>query len=89
MTKPNRPISVRLEAGLEAALDDYCARTGVTRSYAVQEGLTEYLVSRQGPTLSSLAEAILPRPAPARKDAVQHLSRQQRYREYVRAKHRR
>jgi hypothetical protein len=87
MTNGKRPISVRLDPALEAALDDYCARSGVTRSHAVHEGLAQYLVSRQGPTLSSLAEAILPplntsgsTPRPAR---------QQRYREYVREKRRR
>ena len=87
MTRHSRPISVRLDAALEAALDEYCARTGVTRSLAVQEGLAQYLVSRQGPTLSSLAEEILPPPTAAtaarRKPRT---PRQQRYREYVREK---
>jgi hypothetical protein len=90
MTRPSRPISVRLDVALEAALDEYCARAGVTRSFAVQEGLAQYLVSRQGPTLSSLAEEILP-PLPAAGAAQRkpRRPRQQRYREYVREKRRR
>lgn len=90
MTRQNRPISVRLDAELEAALDAFCARAGVTRSHAVQEGLTQYLVSRHGPTLSSLAEEILP-PAPDIPviQANPRKSRQQRYREHVREKRRR
>lgn len=89
MTDPRRPLSVRLDPGLEAALDEYCARAGVTRSYAVQEGIAQYLASRQGPTLSSLAEAILP-PLPARQPAgSSRRPRQVRYREHVREKRRR
>lgn len=89
MTDPRRPLSVRLDPGLEAALDDYCARAGVTRSYAVQEGIAEYLASRQGPTLSSLAEAILT-PLPARQPSGSpRRPRQVRYREHVREKRRR
>ena len=89
MTTGNRPISVRLDAGLEAALDDYCARAGVTRSYAVQEGLAQYLAARQGPSLSSLAEDILPPLASAKADRAPRPARQQRYREHVREKRRR
>lgn len=90
MTTGKRPISVRLEPELETALDEYCARSGVTRSHAVQEGLAQYLVSRQGPTLSSLAEAILPSLPPlSTSGRAPRPARQQRYREYVREKRRR
>ena len=86
MTARKRPISVRLDASLEAALDSYCLRAGVTRSRAVKEGVAQYLASRQGPTLSSLAEHILPPPARPREESPPRVARQQRYREYARAK---
>lgn len=89
MTKGNRPISVRLDPGLEVALDDFCARAGVTRSHAVQEGVAQYLATRQGPSLSSLAEDILPPLASAGTDHAPRPARQQRYREHVREKRRR
>lgn len=89
MTSPSPPLSVRLDAELTTALDAYCARAGVTRSYAIQESLAQYLVSRQGPTLSSLAEALLP-PLPEAPPAnPPRESRQIRYREHVREKRRR
>jgi len=88
MTSRRRPISVRLDPSLEASLDSYCARAGVTRSYAVQEGIAQYLALRHGPTLSDLAEQILPAPAPTTA-TNKRPARQQRYREYVREKRRR
>jgi predicted DNA-binding protein len=87
MTESNDPISVRLDNHLRQKLDDYCARTGVTRSCAVQEGLAQYLVTRTGPSLSSLAEEVLP--PPAEPDKAPRSPRQQRYRDYVLEKRRR
>jgi hypothetical protein len=89
MTKQKRPISVRLDAGIEAVLDSYCIRAGVTRSHAVNEGMAQYLASRVGPTLSSLAEQILPPMPPTAAEAMPRAPRQQRYRERVREKRRR
>jgi hypothetical protein len=89
MTSTRRPLSVRLEPGLEAALDAYCARAGITRSHAVQEGLAQYLVTRQGPTLSSLAEGVLPPISAVETEPAPRTARQLRYREYVREKRRR
>ena len=37
-------LTVRLNASLQAALDRYCAERGVTKTLAVQECLTQYLV---------------------------------------------
>lgn len=90
MTRSKTLLSVRLDPALAESLDEYCAATGRTRSTVVQEGVTEYLISRSGPTLHSLAEAILPPIAEAEsKRTPKPASRQQRFRDYVRAKHRR
>jgi hypothetical protein len=86
MTKTKTLLSVRLDPELAESLDEYCASTGLTRSTVVQEGVAEYLVSRSGPTLSSLAEALLP---PVSHAKAKRPARQRRYRDYVRAKHRR
>lgn len=83
------PISVRLDPALAKALAEYCARTGATRSGVVQESLAEYLLSRSGPTLSALAEAVLPPPGEAGPERAGRAGRANRYRDYVRAKRRR
>ena len=54
----------------------------------MQQGVAQYLVVQTGPTLGSLAEAILP-PAPKRAARAKRPSRQQRFRDYVREKRRR
>jgi len=89
MTTPRTLLSVRLDETLAEALDEYCRDTGASRSYVVQEGVAQYLASRTGPTLSSLAEAVLPAAAETLARRKPALSRQQRYREHVRAKRRR
>ena len=90
MTKAKTLLSVRLDPALAESLEEYCASTGLTRSTVVQEGVAEYLTSRSGPTLYSLAEAVLPPiQAGEPKKTAKRPSRQQRYRAYVRAKHRR
>jgi predicted DNA-binding protein len=90
MTKSKTLLSVRLDPALAESLEEYCASTGLTRSTVVQEGVAEYLTSRSGPTLYSLAEAVLPPIREAEpKQRPKRPSRQQRYRDYVRAKHRR
>ncbi|NRF66330.1 hypothetical protein HLB44_04970 [Aquincola sp. S2] len=38
-------LTVRLDGGLEAALERYCAERGVTKSLVVQESLAAYLVA--------------------------------------------
>lgn len=86
MTTSRTLLSVRLDPALAEALDEYCANTGESRSSVVQEGVTEYLVAHSTRSLSSLAEAVLP-PVPASEPtASAPSSRQQRYRDYVRAK---
>ena len=88
MTKPRSLLSVRLDPALAEALDRYCAQTGATRSHAVQQGIAQYLVVQTGPTLGSLAEAVLPA-APKRASRAARPSRQKRFRDYVREKRRR
>jgi metal-responsive CopG/Arc/MetJ family transcriptional regulator len=88
MTKPRSLLSVRLDPALAEALDRHCEETGATRSQVVQQGVAQYLVVQSGPTLGSLAEAILPAVAkPATRAA--RPSRQKRFRDYVREKRRR
>jgi hypothetical protein len=53
----------------------------------VQQSVAQYLVTQSGPTLSSLAEAVLPVAAPTARRG--RGSRQKRYRDYVREKRRR
>jgi predicted DNA-binding protein len=88
MTKISPPLSVRLDPELAQALLRHCAQTGQTRSAVVQQSVAQYLVAQSGPTLSSLAEAVLPRAAAAAQRAHRP-SRQKRYRDYVREKRRR
>ena len=88
MTKPRSLLSVRLDPVLAEALDRHCEETGATRSQVVQQGVAQYLVVQSGPTLGSLAEAVLPAvPKQAARGA--RPSRQKRFRDYVREKHRR
>jgi len=89
MTNPRSLLSVPLDATLAEALDNYCAHSGQTRSNVVQEGLTQYLVSRVGPTLSTLAEALLPPLSAAKTTHKAQRTRQKRFRDYVREKRRR
>ena len=88
MTKPRSLLSVRLDPVLAEALDRYCEQTGTTRSHIVQQGVAQYLVDQTGPTLSSLAEAVLPVVTKSTARAARP-SRQQRFRDYVREKRRR
>lgn len=90
MTKRRTLLSVRLDPALAEALDRHCEETGSTRSNVVQQGVAQYLVVQTGPTLGSLAEAVLP-PAPAQptRAGARRPSRQQRFRDYVREKRRR
>ena len=89
MTKTRPPLSVRLDPALAQTLERHCAQTGETRSHVVQQSVAQYLVAQSGPTLGSLAEAVLPPlagAAPARKSRA---PRQKRYRDYVRERRRR
>jgi predicted DNA-binding protein len=89
MTKAKALLSVRLDSELAESLDEYCAKTGQTRTDVVKEGVAQYLISRSGPTLHSLAEGVLP-PIPEKPtEKVARPSRQQRFRDYTRAKRRR
>jgi predicted DNA-binding protein len=88
MTATRTLLSVRLDPELAAALDRHCAQAGVTRSLVVQESVAQYLVDQTGPTLATLAEAVLP-PVPARAMRRPRVSRQRRFRDYVREKRRR
>ena len=88
MTAARHLLSVRLDPELAEALERHCAQTGASRSHVVKQSVAQYLVARTGPTLSSLAEAILP---PARRRAAHAVRapRQKRFRDYVREKRRR
>lgn len=88
MTKARSLLSVRLDSELAEKLERYCAQTGATRSQVVQQSMAQYLVAQSGPTLSSLAEALLP-PVPQRAPRRTRASRQKRFRDYVREKRRR
>jgi len=88
MTKPRSLLSVRLDPALAEALDRHCETTGATRSHVVQQGIAQYLVVQAGPTLGSLAEAVLPAP-PKQVTRGTRPSRQRRFRDYVREKRRR
>ena len=88
MTKTRSLLSVRLDPTLAEALDRHCEQTGMTRSHVVQQGVAQYLVHQTGPTLGSLAEAVLPA-VPKRAATGVRRSRQGRFRDYVREKRRR
>jgi hypothetical protein len=88
MTASRAPLSVRLDPELADRLERHCAQTGATRSEVVQQSVAQYLVAQQGPTLGSLAEAILPA-ATKRAAPRPRTARQKRFREYVREKRRR
>lgn len=82
-------LSVRLDPRLAELLERHCADSGATRSQVVKQSVAQYLATASGPTLGSLAEAVLPpmhgRPARAKPRAP----RQKRFRDYVREKRRR
>ena len=88
MTTPRNLLSVRLDAALAEALERHCAQTGATRSQVVKQSVAQYIVEHAGPTLGSLAEAVLP-PAPRAAAAPGRPARQRRFRDYVREKRRR
>lgn len=88
MTTVPRLLSVRLDAALAEALERHCAQTGATRSEVVKQSVAQYIVEHAGPTLGSLAEAVLP-PAPKRAARGARAPRQKRFRAYVREKRRR
>jgi hypothetical protein len=88
MTATRRILSVRIDEGLAEALERYCAESGATPSQVVKQGVAQYLATQSGPTLASLADAVLPAPPRAARPATR-LSRQRRYRRYAREKRRR
>ena len=88
MTTARHPLSVRLDPALADALKRHCDQTGTSRSEVVKQSVAQYLVAQTGPTLGSLAEAVLPRAAQGRA-RLPRASRQKRFREYVREKRRR
>jgi hypothetical protein len=89
MTAPRQLLSVRLDSELAEALERHCAQTGASRSHVVKQSVVQYLVAQTGPTLGSLAEAILP-PAPGRGASRRESEpRQKRFRDYAREKRRR
>jgi Ribbon-helix-helix protein, copG family len=87
MTASRHPLSVRLDPELAEALERHCAQAGASRSDVVKQSIAQYLLARTGPTLSSLAEAILP-PA-GRAPHAARAPRQKRFQAYVREKRRR
>jgi predicted transcriptional regulator len=88
MTTVSRLLSVRLDPALAEALERHCAQTGATRSEIVKQSVAQYIVEHAGPTLGSLADAVLPA-APGRMVRAGRASRQKRFRDYVREKRRR
>lgn len=88
MTTTPKLLSVRLDANLAEALERHCMQTGATRSEIVKQSLAQYIVHHAGPTLGSLAEAVLP-PAPKRPARAARARRQKRFRDYMREKRRR
>jgi hypothetical protein len=88
MTTARNLLSVRLDPALAKALERHCAQTGATRSQVGQQSVAQYIVEHAGPTLGSLAEAVLP-PAPKPAARAARTPRQRRYRDYVREKRRR
>jgi hypothetical protein len=89
MTASGKILSVRLDPGLADALERHCAQTGASRSEVVKQSVAQYLVVQSGPTLGSLAEAVLP-PAPASGGRpLPREPRQKRFRDHVREKRRR
>jgi len=88
MTRTRNLLSVRLDDSLAEALERHCEKTGATRSQVVQQSVAQYIVSHAGPTLSSLAEALLPS-VPKRAGRAARVPRQKRFRDYVREKRRR
>lgn len=82
------PLSVRLDDALAERLERHCAHTGATRSDVVKQSVAQYLISQTGPTLGSLAEAVLPSP-PKRAAPAPRERRQKRFRDYVSEKRRR
>lgn len=88
MTTPRTLLSVRLDPALAEALARHCAQTGATRSEVVKQSVAQYIVEHAGPTLGSLAEALLP-PPPKHPARARRASRQNRFRDYVREKRRR
>lgn len=89
MTTPPPPLSVRLEPKLAQALERHCAQTGESRSRVVQQSLAQYLMSQSGPTLGTLAEAVLPPLPKPERAGISRAPRQKRYQDYVREKRRR
>jgi predicted DNA-binding protein len=89
MTKARSLLSVRLDPELAENLARYCAQTGATRSQVVQQSMAQYLVAQSGPTLGSLAEALLPPVPQGASPRRARAARQKRFREYVREKRRR
>jgi hypothetical protein len=84
MTTARNLLSVRLDPELAKALERHCAQSGRTRSQVVQQSVAQYLLADAGPTLGSLAEAVLP--TPPKTPGPPRAPLRQRYREYVRAK---
>lgn len=88
MTTTRTLLSVRLDPALAEALERHCAQTGATRTEVVKQSVAQYIVEHAGPTLGSLAEAVLPAVL-KRAARTARAPRQKRFRDYVREKRRR
>lgn len=89
MTSARQLLSVRLDPALAEALERHCADTGASRSRVVKQSVAQYLIAQTGPTLGSLAEAVLPRAPRGAAVRAARAPRQKRFRDYVREKRRR
>lgn len=78
------PLSLRLDPQLEARVNEYCRRTGLSKSKLISLGLHAYLDAHAAPTLHELGEDLFPQPGNGSGDASE--TRGSRYRRYVREK---
>jgi hypothetical protein len=58
-------LTVRLDAALQAALDQHCAQRGVTKTLVVQECLAQYLVAAEPGGQGTPGQVARTTPAPS------------------------
>lgn len=54
------PLSLRLDAELEARIQAYCEQTGLSKTRLISLGVRNYLETHASPTLFELASDLLP-----------------------------
>lgn len=78
------PLSLRLDPQLEARINEYCRRTGLSKSRLITLGLEEYLDAKTTPTLFELGKGLFAEEGSGSGNKSE--TRGRRYRGYVRAK---